>query len=380
MKRFVCSLCHTSRIFSSFSKLFRHIGFFHKNDPSFRFTCNLNASCGSLYKTYAAYKAHVYRHHSNSLQNSIVDRINQQLFHQQLFHQNSFHDSIDRDSSSSMDDDEMNHEDDLFSDHSTTFDEEKSKTDISLADIQHVYVRLLVQLREEFLLPQKIISIISSHIISLLKQLHRLIQQKSITLSEISTTLRIGGDSVVDLEVLATAIHDVSSTIEKATRSEYEFIKICKLFLNYQHPNEILLSNPGERREYGYMIPISQTISCLLNHPQILPLIKRNASQQWEAVKNDNDLMFSLRDGNYGVRIGDDSFLIQLYVDDIGLTNPIGPQRDCHKMTMVYFLLEDLPDKFRSQVQSINLLAIAPSKSLKVIPNTLSFVSNLYVH
>ena len=76
--------------------------------------------------------------------------------------------------------------------------------------------------------------------------------------------------------------------------------------------------------------------------------------------------MFSLREGNFGMRIDDESLLIQLYIDDIGLTNPIGPKKDRHKMTMVYFLLEDMPDKHRSQLQSINLLAICPSDSVKV--------------
>jgi hypothetical protein len=92
----------------------------------------------------------------------------------------------------------------------------------------------------------------------------------------------------------------------------------------------------------------------------------RDAPYHREAVKNDDDLMFSLRDSSFGSRIDDASLLIQLYVDHIGLTNPIGPRKDRHKMTMVYFLLEDISDQCRSQVQSINLLAIGPTNALKV--------------
>jgi hypothetical protein len=68
MASFTCSLCFHRRDFRSFLELFRHVGIFHRNEPSFQVTCNLSPSCGITYKTYAAYKAHVYRHHYSSLQ------------------------------------------------------------------------------------------------------------------------------------------------------------------------------------------------------------------------------------------------------------------------------------------------------------------------
>ena len=38
--------------------------------------------------------------------------------------------------------------------------------------------------------------------------------------------------------------------------------------------------------------------------------------------------MFSCGDGIVGRKICRNSFMIQLYVDGIGVTNPIGPKRD----------------------------------------------------
>ena len=61
-----------------------------------------------------------------------------------------------------------------------------------------------------------------------------------------------------------------------------------------------------------------------------------------------------------------DILLIRLYLNDISLTNPIGSQRDNHKMTMVYFLLEDIPDQYRSKIDFIQLVGICESKFLKV--------------
>ncbi|CAF1053803.1 unnamed protein product [Adineta steineri] len=87
--------------------------------------------------------------------------------------------------------------------------------------------------------------------------------------------------------------------------------------------------------------------------------------QQRQTTYNDDDLMFSFRDGDYVSRIDDDSLFLQLYIDDIGLTNPIGAKKDKHKMTMIYFTLEDVPDQYRLQLENIHLLGICDVSLLK---------------
>lgn len=265
-------------------------------------------------------------------------------------------------------DEEPNRDNTLFDDFTLTCDSTNAGSATTLADIKSVYIRFLVQLREEFLLPKTVISAISSNIVCLLESFDSLLQQQCFSLApEVTNTMtRDCAKRVIDLDVVSIAIRDVSRAIEAATRSEYEFVRLCKRVMNYETPNEIILSDPGDPPECAYFIPASQTLSSLLHHPQILPLVSRNLQRHRESVADDDDLMFSLREGNFGTRVDDESLLVQLYVDDIGLTNPIGPRKDRHKMTMVYFLLEDMPDKYRSQVQNINLLAIGPYGSLKV--------------
>ncbi|CAF3874615.1 unnamed protein product [Rotaria sp. Silwood1] len=103
----------------------------------------------------------------------------------------------------------------------------------------------------------------------------------------------------------------------------------------------------------------------MLKSQPLLLEISENIQQQRINVENDSDLMFSIRDGYHGYRFDQDSLLIQLYLDDIGLTNPLGAKRDKHKMTMVYFSLEDVPDKYRSKLDFIQLVAVCESKTLK---------------
>jgi hypothetical protein len=76
--------------------------------------------------------------------------------------------------------------------------------------------------------------------------------------------------------------------------------------------------------------------------------------------------MFSIRDAYHGIRLDDDHILVQLYLDDIGLTNLLGSKRDQHKMTMIYFTLEDIPDQYRSKLDFIQLVGICESRILKV--------------
>ncbi|CAF4644957.1 unnamed protein product, partial [Rotaria socialis] len=103
----------------------------------------------------------------------------------------------------------------------------------------------------------------------------------------------------------------------------------------------------------------------MLKSQRLLLEISENIQQQRISVENDSYLMFSIRDGHYGNRFDEDSLMIQLYLDDIGLTNPLGAKRDKHKMTMVYFSLEDVPDKYRSKLDFIQLVAVCESKHLK---------------
>jgi hypothetical protein len=64
-----------------------------------------------------------------------------------------------------------------------------------------------------------------------------------------------------------------------------------------------------------------------------------NVHQQRISTQNDDDLMFSFRDGCYGSKVDEASLVIQLYLDDIGLTNPIGAKKDRHKMTIQFVRL-----------------------------------------
>ncbi|CAF2068078.1 unnamed protein product [Rotaria magnacalcarata] len=122
--------------------------------------------------------------------------------------------------------------------------------------------------------------------------------------------------------------------VESISKNNYQFIKNCEKYFDFNSPEQVVLSSPNEPIELTYFIPIDSTLSFMLKSPQLLLEISENIQQQRINVEHDSDLMFSIRDVHYGNRFDEDNLLIQLYLDDIGLTNPVSAKRDKHKMTM----------------------------------------------
>ncbi|CAF0944648.1 unnamed protein product [Didymodactylos carnosus] len=331
--------------------------------------------CGISYRTFSGYKTHVHRHHAQLLQTNSMN----------IF-PSDYDNADDQVVFTMSNDDDLNTlygiDDDLSGSLSDNDDSDAHKRDkITLDDIQKTYAKFLLQVREEFILPQKVIQSISSNIVSLFDSVTELIMQETETNQNRTTTIK-NNRAFISKAFVYNIIQEVVHVIDKTTKNECEyfvyftivlldrkllisqFIRLCEKFFNYLPPQEIQLSKSGEEKEFAYYVPITQSLTSMLNKEDMIPLLQKNIQWQQHQTTLDNDLMYSYRHGKNGQHIDDNSFLIQLYVDDIGLTNPIGPKKDQHKMTMFYFLLEDIPDMFRSPVQCINLVGICNSKYL----------------
>jgi hypothetical protein len=247
-------------------------------------------------------------------------------------------------------------------------DENTSET---LANLKKSYISFILQLREEFLLPKSVMNIISTYIVTLIHQIHPLLKKQSFDYSPDSYSCTTSSfpkqnQKVIKIDHLQQTLKDICGAIESITKNDYQFIKNCEKHFNYSPAEEITLSSVDDVPEYAYYIPIDKTISSMLSSQSLVLEILENIQQKQTITEYDNDLMFSIRDGYHGTRLDHDNLLLQLYLDDIGLTNPIGPKRDQHKMSMVYFSLEDIPDKYRSKIDYIQLVGICQSKILKV--------------
>ncbi len=355
-----CSLCPSANLFTDFRSLFLHVRNEHREESPFTIRCELSVLCGSRYSSFDSYRLHLYRCHrdliissdddatSSNDEQTVNDR--QDLFSHLLLNDQS---NSNADFASCLYEDEELDEMDLlllnFQQQSLPLVNEQATLD----KISLYYTRFLLELREHHLLPQKIVQSISSGICNLFDMILEVIKMKDI--SSVASTN--------DLQTIFTNITDIINSISK---NEYTFLKKCESFFDYQPPKEIVLNNTEDR---AYYIPIKEGLLPMLRNGELIQSIMDNVHSLASRATMDKDLILSNRQcrsnrSKISHQNNSNVLLLKLYTDGIGITNPIGPKRDSHKLTCFYYLLDDLPDTVRSQVNSIGLYCIAYTKHL----------------
>ncbi|CAF4209356.1 unnamed protein product, partial [Rotaria magnacalcarata] len=76
-------------------------------------------------------------------------------------------------------------------------------------------------------------------------------------------------------------------------------------------------------------MPIQSSIQQMLNKPDVLTMLIKNVNENVNRNTIDTDFMFNYRHAldakqHEVLKNKPDALLFQLYIDDIGLTNPIG--------------------------------------------------------
>ncbi|CAF1572606.1 unnamed protein product, partial [Adineta steineri] len=361
--------------FQHYPKLFAHIRDEHREESPFSIRCELSMMCGSRYSSYDSYRRHIYRCHRSlldSLDNNdtmssadISDSI------EDLFSDLTFDDTLqcagDPDSSI-YPDEEIDELDRLFS----SFDSVSSSStnqQLNFDKLAQFYTYFLLELREHHLLPQKIVQLISSNICKLFDMIIKLIKTKAP-----STT------SLLSVTAYENAFAHITSMINSISKNEYQFLKRCKKHFSYEPPVEIILDQPNE---HAYYIPLKKSLSYTLQDGQLLHAIIDNINSLSNRVAQDKDLVLSNRQGHFVKtnlyrQTNSNVLLLKLYTDGISITNPIGPHRDSHKLTCFYYLLDDLPEVIRSQVNSIGLHCICYTKQFNN-DNSRTILTNVLV-
>ncbi|CAF4397254.1 unnamed protein product [Rotaria socialis] len=364
---YVCSLCIQAGSFPTFRKLFQHLQYVHNGQPNFKIRCELGTLCGTIYSTFNAYKTHIYREHLNLL--------DENLCRQPIQLDTEACDNI---SSSTCGvpyldfDIQINDAEDEFQDEQTELDDDTSicwsllkeariqlsKQTIDLDAFERFYIELLLNLREGYSLPQNIIQGITFGFRSLIELIHELLKN----------------------QIKSSLIQYQRATKSPSTENVFALDDINKVILSvihfcYDPAQEIKLDYPNQ---VAFYIPIQSSIQQLLSKPDVLNMLIKNYNETVNRNAVDTDLMYDYRHGsqaeeNIILRDKPDSLLFQLYIDEIGLTNPIGAKKDTQKITMVYFQLEDLPNTVKSMLKSIGLIAMCNSNYLSTKSNKKKF-------
>lgn len=359
-QHYFCPCCVSTNVFYNYCAVFKHIRNEHRNESFFNIRCELSPSCGSRYSSFDSFRRHIYRCHrslidpfdNNDTTLSNTDDIANDL--ENLLYDSSFtnqSDPITDPESCIYPDKELNDMDREF----LNFDPNVSSGDdqLNFQKLARFYTHFLLQLREYHLLPQNVVQSISSDIYNLFEIIVELIKLK------VSSTM-------VSINDLETTFTNVTRIIHSISKNEYTFLKQCEKYFNYQAPHEIILK-PNEQP--AYYIPIKQSLYNMFHSGELLQVIRDNVESLAIRAAKDPDLILSNRQSrtvmsNISNQKNSNTLLLKLYTDGIAITNPIGPKKDFHKFTCFYYMMDDLPDVIRSQVNAISLYCMAYTKHL----------------
>ncbi len=120
--------------------------------------------------------------------------------------------------------------------------------------------------------------------------------------------------------------------------------------------------------EMGYIIPFLKSLKQFLSikavYDAVLVNFKQNSSESSEVYSDVWDGKFVKRDTAY-IELGGAILCFQIYMDEVELANPLGSKKGKHKVSVFYWVLMNLPPRFRSCLRSIQLLGIVSCDLLK---------------
>ena len=117
-----------------------------------------------------------------------------------------------------------------------------------------------------------------------------------------------------------------------------------------------------EKAVQGYYVPLKEQLQALLSMPEVQQCLDRQIGNMSEYVY---DICESYYVRHHPLNCSHTSLKLCLYTDDFELVNPIGSHRKKHKLTAFYWTLLNIPAEHRSQLSSIQLLALAKTKDVR---------------
>ncbi len=164
-------------------------------------------------------------------------------------------------------------------------------------------------------------------------------------------------------EDIFTSFHSVSAATNVLNTTKKQDKYFTEQF-DFVEPEEILLGHDETGKSETYMyIPIKKLLQCLLKHDDVL------AEVQGKHASSDGNLR-DFCDGdaykNHPIFSLDEPTLqINLYHDDFQVVNPLGNRVKKYKISAFYFLLGNLPPKYRSKLSAVQTLILCQAHLVK---------------
>jgi hypothetical protein len=165
----------------------------------------------------------------------------------------------------------------------------------------------------------------------------------------------------VDNPISRNINDDIEKILFEISKNEDSFISSCDLYFNFIKPKEIQLPTGNK----AYYIPIRDVLMNLFKKKDFYDCIKKE--KKYISQFDGQDILYHYRNAEIGrqhfiLNVKENSLLLQLYCDDIGVVNPLMGKNATHKLTTFYFSIDDLPACHNSSLNFIHLLLLFYTK------------------
>ncbi|XP_071337763.1 uncharacterized protein [Trachinotus anak] len=152
------------------------------------------------------------------------------------------------------------------------------------------------------------------------------------------------------------------TTSEKGTLStDYRRNKYFREHFSIIEPTELLYDRTS-KKAFVY-VSVNQVIELLLNRAEFLEKLVFTEESTPGFYKTFQDGSYFKQNEHFGEQ--ELSISLALYIDDFELCNPLGTSKKIHKITALYWVIFNLPSKFRSTLHSIHLALLGKTSDVK---------------
>ena len=175
-----------------------------------------------------------------------------------------------------------------------------------------------------------------------------------------------GGKSLIPIaSILHASTVEISSWNQNRYFTEnFGFLEPVSVMLGERYVVKQASKTVQNVPAYGYVVPFLPCLKQLLGMPEVKMYV--NSMQDCES---DDGFYRDFGDGEY-VRNQEmlklaESIKILAFYDDIEVVNPIGVRVKKNKLSLFFWTLLNLPPRYRSRLNSIQLLAVAKTNDCK---------------
>ncbi|CAF1193130.1 unnamed protein product [Didymodactylos carnosus] len=330
-----CTIC--TNTVDGYEDYLRHIRICHGNDRNF---CSICPACQSTftYTNWQSFTRHVRKTH-------LSKPVFESLSSTNIF--DDYHVSISNE----------------FENQNVAQSSSSALPPDSLEEIRRLFIKMLLQVREGHILPGVVMNTVSSSCTSLLHSfMDGLLPELAMSTND--------ERAISHLQQVQRILCDVS-------RNEQTFISACEHYFGLVKPIELRL--PTESK--AYYVPITKVLQLLFGKDDFHEAVKME-KEKIEVFRR-TDILYHYRCGELAKRHpvlsnkDKNCILIQLYVDDLGVVNPLMGRSSVHKLTAVYFSIDDLPRQHNSSLSVVHLVLLCLTKDIEEERNRHQLFSKL---